>query len=130
MIVVDASIVVTALADDGPDGDRVRERLRDEHLVAPHLIDVEAVSAWRRLAASGSIDDRRADFAMEDLRALRMDRVPHLPLIERCWQLRKNLTIYDAAYVALAEAMEVALLTADAKLESATGPRCRIELLQ
>lgn len=130
MIVVDASIVVTALADDGTDGDRVRARLRGERLVAPHLIDIEVVSAWRRLAAAGDVDERRVALAMEDLRSIRLDRVPHVPLMGRCWELRQNLTIYDATYVALAEAMDVALLTADAKLAAAPGLRCAVELLR
>lgn len=130
MIVVDASIVVTALADDGPDGDRVRARLRGERLVAPHLIDIEVVSAWRRLAAAGDVDERRVALAMEDLRSIRLDRVPHVPLVGRCWELRQNLTVYDATYVALAEAMDVALLTADAKLAAAPGLRCAVELLR
>ncbi|HEY1119161.1 MAG TPA: type II toxin-antitoxin system VapC family toxin [Acidimicrobiales bacterium] len=130
MIVVDASIVVTALADDGPDGDRVRARLRGERLVAPHLIDIEVVSAWRRLAAAGDVDERRVALAMEDLRSIRLDRVPHVPLMGRCWELRQNLTVYDATYVALAEAMDVALLTADAKLAAAPGLRCAVELLR
>lgn len=130
MIVVDASIVVTALADDGPDGDRVRARLRDERLVAPHLIDVEVLSAWRRLAAAGDLDERRVGLAMDDLGSLRLDRVPHTPLLGRCWELRQNLTVYDAAYVALAEAMQVPLLTADAKLAAAPGLRCTIDLIE
>jgi len=130
LIVVDASIVVTALADDGPDGDRVRARLRGERLVAPHLIDIEVVSAWGRLAAAGDVDERRVALAMEDLRSIRLDRVPHVPLMGRCWELRQNLTIYDATYVALAEAMDVALLTADAKLAAAPGLRCAVELLR
>ena len=130
MIVVDASVVVTALADDGDDGDRVRGRLRGEHLVAPHLLDIEVTSAWRRLMIAGDLDDRRAALAIDDLRALRVDRVPHGPLLERCWQLRGNLTLYDAVYVALAEAMEAMLLTADRKLASSPGPRCPIELLR
>lgn len=130
MIVVDASIVVTALADDGTDGDRVRARLRGERLVAPHLIDTEVVSAWRRLAAAGDVDERRVALAMEDLRSIRLDRVPHVPLVGRCWELRQNLTVYDATYVALAEAMDVALLTADAKLAAAPGLRCAVELLR
>ena len=104
MIVVDASVIVTALADDGDDGDRVRERLRGERLVAPHLIDLEVVSAWRRLAAAGQLDDRRVALAMTDLGALRIERAPHQPLVRRCWELRANLTVYDASYVALAEA--------------------------
>ena len=130
MIVVDASIVVTALADDGPDGDRVRARLRGERLVAPHLIDVEVLSAWRRLAAADDLDQRRVGLAMDDLRALRLDRVPHGPLLDRCWELRHNLTIYDAAYAALAEAMEVPLLTADAKLAASPGLRCEVDLIR
>lgn len=129
MIVVDASIVVTGLADDGPDGDRVRVRLRDERLIAPHLIDVEVLSAWRRLVTAGGLDERRVGLAMEDLRSLRLDRVPHGPLMDRCWQLQQNLTVYDAVYVALAEAMEVSLLTADAKLAAAPGLRCEVELV-
>ena len=76
MIVVDASVVVTALGDDGPDGDRVRDRLRGERLVAPHLLDLEVTSAWRRMAAAGDLDERRAAFAMEDLRVLRIDHAP------------------------------------------------------
>lgn len=129
MIVVDASVLVTGLADDGPDGDRVRARLRGERLAAPHLIDVEVLSAWRRLTKARDLDDRRVALAMEDLRSLRLDRVPHGPLMDRCWQLRENLTIYDAAYVALAEAMEVPLLTADVKLASAPGLRCEVDLV-
>ncbi|HAS10556.1 MAG TPA: VapC toxin family PIN domain ribonuclease [Acidimicrobiaceae bacterium] len=130
MIVVDASIVVTALADDGPDGDRVRGRLRGERLVAPHLVDVEVVSAWRRLAAAGDLDERRVALAMEDLDSLRLDRIPHRPLMDRCWELRGNLTVYDATYVALAEAMQVPLLTADAKLAAAPGMRCTVDLIE
>jgi len=130
LIVVDASIVVTALADDGPDGDRVRGRLRGERLVAPHLVDVEVVSAWRRLAAAGDLDERRVALAMEDLDSLRLDRIPHRPLMDRCWELRGNLTVYDATYVALAEAMQVPLLTADAKLAAAPGMRCTVDLIE
>jgi predicted nucleic acid-binding protein len=130
VIVVDASIVVTALADDGPDGDRVRRRLRGERLLAPHLIDIEVTSAWRRLAAARSLDDRRAELALEDLRSLRLERIPHQPLIERCWQLRDNLTVYDAVYVAAAEALSTLLVTADRKLAAASGPRCAIDLVE
>jgi predicted nucleic acid-binding protein len=129
MIVVDAGVVVTALADDGPDGDRVRARIAGEQLMVPHLVDLEVTSAWRRLAAAGNLDDRRVALALEDLRALRLQRVAHLHLVDRCWELRGNLTVYDAAYVALAELTGAALLTADAKLAAAPGPRCRIEVL-
>jgi predicted nucleic acid-binding protein len=129
VIVVDASVVVTALADDGPDGDRTRDRLRGDRLFAPQLLDIEVASAWRRLAAAGALDERRAQLALDDLRDLRVNRVSHLPLIARCWELRASLTIYDAAYVALAELMDAPLLTADKRLANAKGPRCRIEVL-
>ena len=107
----------------------MRSRLRGEQLVAPHLIDVEVASAWRRLAAAGDLDDRRAALAFDDLRALRLERVPHARLLPRCWELRHNLTIYDAAYVALAELLTTSLLTADTKLAAAAGIRCPVEVL-
>jgi predicted nucleic acid-binding protein len=129
LIVVDASIVVTALADDGPDGDRARLRLRGERLSAPHLIDIEVGSAWRRLVSRGQLDDRRVRLALRDLVALRLERVPHGRLLQRCWELQDNLTMYDAAYVALAELLEVSLLTADSRIHSAPGLRCPIEVL-
>ena len=130
MIVVDASVIVTALADDGADGDWTRRRLRDERLIAPQLIELEVVSAWRRLAAAGDLDQRRAQLALEDLRALRMERVPHRPLLARCWELRDTLTVYDAAYVALAEVLNVTLVTADARLAGASRLTCEIELIR
>ena len=129
MIVVDASVIVTGLGDDGDDGDRVRARLKTERLVAPHVIDLEVVSAWRRLVSAGHLDERRAALARADLASLRLERVPHEPFMDRCWELRDNLTVYDAAYVALAELMEVDLLTADARLAAAPGIRCRVEVL-
>jgi predicted nucleic acid-binding protein len=129
LIVVDASVVVTALGDDGRDGELARERLAGERLAAPHVIDLEVLSAWRRLAAAGRLDARRAELARADLRSLPIDRVPHAPLLERCWALRSNLTSYDAAYVALAELLDAPLLTADAKLAATPGPMCTFEVI-
>lgn len=129
MIVVDASVVVTGLADDGTDGDRIRERLRGEDLAAPHLIDLEVLAAWRRLVAAGQLPERRALLAIEDLADLRLHRVDHAPLRRRCWELRDNLTVYDAAYVALAERLDVTLLTGDGRLAAVPGVRCEVELL-
>lgn len=129
MIVVDASVLAVALADDSSAGDQVRARLHGEELGAPELVDLEVTSVLRRVARSGGIDDRRARLALTDLRALPLLRAPHLPLLERCWELRENLTVYDAAYVALAESLEVALLTGDRKLAAASGPRCAVEIL-
>jgi predicted nucleic acid-binding protein len=130
VIVVDASVLATALGDDGLDGDRARSRLRGERLNAPELVDLEVASVLRRQARSGAVDDRRAALALADLAAMPLQRAPHRPLLVRCWELRDNLTIYDAAYIALAEALAVTLLTSDERLARAPGPRCRIEVLR
>lgn len=130
MIVVDASVLVTALGDDASDGQRARTRLAGEQVVAPEVIDLEVISAWRRLCAAGQLDPDRADQAVTDLGALRMERVPHKALVRRCWELRDNITAYDAAYVALAEALRATLLTADERLANASGAQCAFELLR
>jgi predicted nucleic acid-binding protein len=129
VIVVDASVLAPALADDGVDGDGVRARLRGEQLTAPELVDLEVVSTLRRAARAGRLDDRRSGQALTDLAALPLRRVPHMPLLARIWELRDNLTAYDAAYVALAEALDALLLTADGPLERAPGVRCEVEVL-
>ncbi len=129
MLAVDASALAPALADDGPDGDSARARLRGQSLVAPELIDLETTSAIRRQMRAGQLDARRAELALTDLLELPLRRAPHRPLLARCWELRENLTVYDAAYVALAELLDVALLTADARLTRAPGLRCRLDLL-
>lgn len=129
MLVVDASVLAPALADDGLDGDLARARLRGQPLVAPELIDLETASVIRRRLHDEHLDQRRAELALADLVALPMRRAPHLPLLRRCWELRSNLTIYDAAYVALAELLEAALITADARLARAPGIRCRCVVL-
>jgi predicted nucleic acid-binding protein len=130
VIIADASVLVVALADDGPDGDQARARLRREHVALPELADLEVASVLRRQLAAGALDARRAGLALDDLAALPARRAPHRPLLPRCWELRDNLTIYDAAYVALAEAMHATLLTADRRLARAPGLRCPIEILQ
>lgn len=130
VLVVDASVLAVALADDGADGDTARARLRDEGLAAPELIDLEVVSVLRRQLSAGTLDARRAQFAVDDLWDLPMQRASHRPLLARCWELRDNLTIYDAAYVALAEALECALVTADTHLANAPRVRCSIEVLR
>lgn len=129
MIVIDASVLAVALVDDGPDGDRIRRRLRGELLAAPALIDLEVTSVWRGLARGGRLEPRRARLALADLQDIPMDRVSHLRLLDRCWELRDNLTVYDASYVALAEALQVTLLTGDRRLAKSSGPRCAIEVL-
>lgn len=130
MLVVDASVLVVALADDGSEGDRARARLRGEQLAAPDLFDLEVASVLRWQLAGGHLDVRRAELALADLIDLPVQRAPHRPLLTRCWELKSNLTVYDAAYVAIAEALGSDLLTGDVRLAKAPGPRCRIETLR
>lgn len=130
MLVVDASVLVTALADDGVDGDTARHRLHGETLAAPELIDLEVASVLRRHSFGRKLDRRRAQLALSDLYDLPMIRTAHRPLLARCWELRANLSTYDAAYVAVAEALDVPLLTADARLAKAPGIRCAVEVMQ
>jgi predicted nucleic acid-binding protein len=130
LIVVDASLIAAALGDDGMDGRQSRARLSGERLAAPELIDLEVASVWRRLCAAGHLDPERADRALADLDALRLDRVSHRPLLRRCWELRANVTVYDAAYIALAEHLGATLLTADQHLANAPGTHCHVELMR
>lgn len=128
MIVVDASVLVTALLDDAEDGDAARARVQEEsELHAPHLLDLEVLSAFRRRWKRA--DRKRMSLALADLHDLRVTRYPHLPFSERILELAGNLTVYDAAYVALAETLQCTLLTADRKLARASGPDCAIEVL-
>lgn len=129
MIVVDASVLAPALADDDDDGDRARSRLHGERLVAPELVDLEVLSVVRRAMRAGRLPERRARQALDDLIALPLRRASHLPLVGRIWELRDTLTPYDAAYVALAEAIGAVLLTADGKLAKAPALRCDVDLL-
>ena len=99
-------------------------------MTAPELVDLEVISVWRRQLRAGAVDARRAALALADLAALPLRRAAHRPLLARCWELRDNLTCYDASYVALAEALDVTLVTGDGRLARAPGPRCRIEVLR
>lgn len=130
MIVVDASVLAPALGDDAGDGDRARGRLHGERLAAPGLIYLEVGSVWRRQVATGRLSARRAGLALDDLAALPLRQTSHARLLPRCWELRENVSIYDAAYVALAEALGVTLLTADKRLARAPGPSCSVELIR
>ena len=129
MLVTDASILVVALADDGADGDVARDRLRREELAAPELVDLEVASVLRKHVARGALDLRRAELALADLVDMPMIRAAHAPLLARVWELRPNLTPYDAAYVALAEALGSPLVTADSRLARAPGLNCAVEVL-
>jgi predicted nucleic acid-binding protein len=130
VIVVHASALLEALLRT-PAGDMVDKRLfaTGETLHAPHLLDVEVAHVIRRYAAAGEIDGERGRAALADLADLRLLRYPHDILLPRIWDLRHNLSAYDAAYVALAEALEAPLITRDRRLAAAAGHRARIELV-
>jgi predicted nucleic acid-binding protein len=130
VIVVDASVLAAALGDDGDDGSRARALLARERTFAPEIIDLEVASVWRRALRGGGFGEDRARQALLDLAALPLVRVPHAPLMTRIWELRDNLTPYDAAYVSLAEALGAPLVTADRKLSRAPGLRCTVELVR
>jgi len=130
VIVVDASVLATALGDDGPDGRRMRGRLeREQVLCAPEIVDLEVAMAWRRQLDAGWLELDGAQQALGDLAELNLVRAPHRPLMPRIWELRDNLTPYDAAYVALAETLDATLLTADGRSTRAPSLRCKVELL-
>ena len=130
MIVLDASALLDVLLRT-PTAPVVEQRLFQpgETLHAPHLIDVEAAQVLRRYAAAGEIDDARGRDALADLADFPLRRYPHDFLLPRLWTLRDNLTAYDAAYVALAEALDAPLLTRDRRLAAAPHHRAKIELV-
>lgn len=131
MIVIDASVLANALADDGGDGRAARRRLLAAgELAGPDLIDVETVAVFRKRWLAGDLTARRVDAAVGDLEELDLTRYPTLGLMRRALELRENFTVYDAAYVALAERLGCGLLTADARLASAPGARCAVEVLR
>ena len=125
MIVVDASAAVTALLNAGP----ARQALAEEQLHAPHLIDPEVTDALRRGVAASSIEPGDAWIALDRWRRLGMSRYSVLHLLERVWELRENLSAYDASYVALAETLDCALLSADVRLSRAPGLRCAVTVV-
>lgn len=122
--VVDASAVVAALVDDGPDGRWAASVMSERDLHAPHLMPVEVVNVLRRARSARSVGDAAASLAFEDLLNLRVTLYPFQLLAERVWELREHVTAYDAWYVALAEAIDADLVTLDMRLAHATGPRC------
>lgn len=131
MLVVDASVLVYALIADNDAGERMRLRLDAEATVcAPEVIDLEVANAWRRDLLAGRIGEDRSRLALEDLAGLSLVRMPHRPLMSRIWELRHNLTPYDAAYVALAESLNATLLTVDGRSTRAPSLRCEVELIQ
>jgi predicted nucleic acid-binding protein len=130
VIVVDASVLANVVGDDGTDGRQARRELRTAgDLAAPDLVDVETVSVLRKRWLAGSITDARFAAAIDDLADLDLDRYPALRFMRRAWDLRANVTPYDATYVALAEVLGCELWTADQRLAKPPGPGCAIRVV-
>ena len=129
MLVVDASALVPAIADGTEIGRQRRRRLTGESISAPDLILAESASVIRRQSFAGMIDEAQADQAIEDLLALPIIIYPTAHLLRRAWELRSNVTPYDACYIALAEFLGGPLLTGDTRLARAPGSACEIELV-
>ena len=125
MIVVDASAALAALLNVGP----ARRALASEQLHAPHLIDSEVANALRRETAARRLDAGAAWSALDAWRRLGMTRYPAHSLLDRIWELRDNLSAYDATYVALAELLDCSLLTADSRLARAPGTGCPVTVV-
>ncbi len=130
MIVLDASALIEWLLQT-PAGTRVEERIFSAaaNLHAPDLLDIEVAQVLRRYVAAGVITASRGQEALRDLLDLPLTRYPHDLFLWRIWELRDNLTAYDAVYVALAEALDAPLITCDSKMASAPGHHARIEVV-
>lgn len=126
-LIVDASVVVAALIDTSPVGVWAEGLIASEVLSAPHPMPVEVASTLRRAAAAGEISPDVASLAHADLIDMPVELFGYGPFAERAWELRNNVTSYDAWYVALAESLESRIATLDAKLARAAGPRCGFE---
>ncbi len=125
-VVLDASAAVALLLAAGDPGDWVAEQLSGRHIAAPELLMYETANVLRRQAASGALSAAEASLAHDDLRALAVELWPYGVVAGRVWELRGNLTVYDAAYVAVAEMLGADLITLDERLARATGPRCGV----
>lgn len=131
MIVVDASVLANVVADDHDSGAIARRRLQAAGAAsAPDLVDVETVSVLRRRWLHGDLTDERFRSAIDDLLALPVARFPTGALMARAFDLRANVTAYDACYIALAEALDCPLLTSDERLANAPTITCPVEILR
>jgi predicted nucleic acid-binding protein len=130
VLVVDTSAVVAALVARPPNRRLVDRLGADGDLHAPHLLDIELLHTLRRLVLAGQLGEDRAADARADLAELAVVRYGHLALADRIWALGHNLTAYDASFVALSEALEVPLVTCDARLASASGHHAAVELFE
>ena len=129
MIVLDASVLANIVGDDGLIGEASRARLAAATEASiPDLADVETVAVLRKRWLAGDLTNRRFRSAIDDLLALPIARFPTGPLMVRAYELRGNVTAYDASYVALAEGLACTLVTADVRLARAPAIKCRVEI--
>ncbi len=130
MLVLDASAALAAFLGTGVNSTSIRVRIEapGESLHAPHLLDVEMLHALRGLVLRGDVSRSRGEEVREDFASLRWSRYAHVPCLDRIWELKDNLTAYDAAYVALAETLGAPLVTTDARLAQAPGIRAEVEV--
>jgi predicted nucleic acid-binding protein len=126
--VIDGSALVAATTDAGSAGTWAEHLLGEGGVVAPHLVLVEATNILRRLESVRQLTRLEATAAQRDLLSLDILLVPFEPFAERIWELRRNVTSYDAWYVAVAEAFDLPLATLDRRLSRASGPSCRFRL--
>ena len=124
-IVIDSSVVVAALVDSGPHGDWAEEVLAGGLLLAPELVRAEATNIFRRLERAKLITAPEANAAQDDLMQLDIELFPFEPFAGRIWELRHNVTSYDAWYVAIAEALKLPLATLDEPLAKSNGVTCK-----
>jgi len=124
--VIDASALVALLLDAKAPGRWVADQVAGRHVAAPELVMFETANVLRRRVLAGAVSPAEASLAHEDLRALPLELWPYSVCATRAWQLRANLTIYDASYVAVAEMLGADVVTLDARLARAPGPRCKI----
>lgn len=130
LVVVDASALVAFYAADDPRREQVASRLATgDALFAPAHLDVEIVSALRGLSRPNPTLRSAVPGALRHLAGLPIRRMRLAPLLQRIWELRDNLTAYDAAYVSLAERLEATVVTCDSKLAGSSGPRCAFHLI-
>ena len=130
MLVLDTSAALEALAASDPPPGLIDRLAQDGDLHAPHLIDTELLHALRRMCLRREISDERAQDARTDFAELTLIRYPPQPFSDRVWELRHNISAYDATFVALAEALSTPLITCDARLASSSGHEAQIELFE
>ncbi len=132
MIVLDASAAVDVLLNIGASA-RIRARIEAEDydgIRVPHLFEVEILHTLRREYLRGLLSDERSEIALNRLSTMKLTHHPHTPFIERVWELKDNVTAYDASYIALAETLDAPLITTDGRLARSSGHRARVELFE